>query len=106
MAHEPFPRRDAGLRRVSRVTRTAVAGGVAATGVFAALAAHAFSGTPAQQSTTPATTDPDATQGFASSSPSSPSAGRTTPTTVAPLRAPATTVQPSTRRGRVTSGGS
>ncbi len=42
MAHEPFPRRDAGLRRVSRVTRTAVAGGVAATGMFAALTAHAY----------------------------------------------------------------
>ncbi len=106
MAPEPVARRDAGLRRVSRVTRTAVAGGVAATGVFAALAAHAFSGTPARQSTTPTTPVPDTTPGSASSSASSPSVGQTTPTTVAPLQAPATTIQPSTRRGRVTSGGS
>jgi len=41
--------RDAGLRRVSRWTRGAVAAGVALTGAFSALASHAFAGRSGQR---------------------------------------------------------
>lgn len=41
--------RDAGLRRVTWLTRTAVAAGVALTGVFSAMAAHAFPGRSGQR---------------------------------------------------------
>jgi hypothetical protein len=41
--------RDAGLRRVGRLTRGAVAAGIALTGAFSALAAHAFPGRSGQR---------------------------------------------------------
>ncbi|MBV8237042.1 MAG: hypothetical protein JO075_15210 [Acidimicrobiia bacterium] len=45
----PVEERDAGLRRVSLLTRGAVAIGVALTGAFSALAAHAFPGRSGQR---------------------------------------------------------
>ena len=45
----PVEARDAGLRRVSLLTRGAVAIGVALTGAFSALAAHAFPGRSGQR---------------------------------------------------------
>ncbi len=107
MTPEPTARRDAGLRRVSRITRIAIAGALAATAGFAALAARAFPGTATPQATSPITgsaaspsttlpTTTPAVQGGSMSSSSSNSQ----------LQAPSTTVQPSRRSGRVTSGGS
>src|SRR5438132_1623212 len=56
----PDPRvaaRDAGLRRVSWLTRGAMAGGLALTGLFSAVAAHAFPGRSVRRTAAPPTTD-------------------------------------------------
>ena len=44
MSPDPVARRDAGLRRISRFTRGAMAGGLVLTGGLSALAARSFSG--------------------------------------------------------------
>ncbi len=114
MAQEPTARRDAGLLRVSRLTRAGIVGGLAATGVFAALAAHGFAGATARQTTSPSadqgartsTTTPTTPAPEGVSTSTSSSAGQSTPSVTSPLKAPTTTVRPSTRHGRVTSGGS
>lgn len=48
---ETAAQRDAGLRRVSRLTRWLLAGALALTGGFSAVAARSFSGTAGSQST-------------------------------------------------------
>ncbi len=48
--------RDAGLRRVSRLTRWLLAGALALTGAFSAIAAHAFPGHRTTQSSSSTTT--------------------------------------------------
>jgi hypothetical protein len=77
--------RDAGLRRVSRLTRWLLAGALALTAGFSAIAARSFSGTSGSQSashsgTTTTTTDDGSGQSSDSSSTfqspsSSPSSG-------------------------------
>ncbi len=44
-------RRDAGLRRVSRLTRWLLAGALALTAAFSAIAAHSFPGNASNQAT-------------------------------------------------------
>jgi len=111
MAHEPTALRDAGLRRVSRLTRAGIVGGLAATGVFAALAAHGFAGTTDRQAPAPSA-DQDSTASTTTPVPqggstaTSSSAGQSTSSVTSPLKAPTTAVRPSTRSGRVASGGS
>ncbi|MBV8982505.1 MAG: hypothetical protein JO086_16505 [Acidimicrobiia bacterium] len=70
--------RDAGLRRVKRLTRGAVAAGVALTGAFSVVAAHAFPGRSGQRAT-------------ASPFPADAVAPRVAETTVLPTTAPPTT---------------
>jgi len=86
------------------MTRAGILGGLAATGAFAGLAAHGFAGTTTQQSATTTPSTAPAAQGGSTSSSSAGQSSSTTPTTQ--LQAPVTTVQPSKRSGRVTSGGS
>lgn len=105
--------RDAGLRRVSRLTGTAVAIAVGLTGILSEVAAHALPGRskhattatprPAQRSTTPATPAPPAGGGDQSSvvpdpQPSDPQPSNPQP----PEQAPA----PSTAGDGAVSGGS
>ena len=77
--------RDAGLRRVSLLTRGAVAAGVALTGAFAALAAHAFPGRSGQRA---AAASPAVASPAAETTTEAPTT--TPPTTVAPRVASAT----------------
>jgi len=49
--------RDAGLRRVSWITRGAVAAGVVLTGAFSAIAAHAFPGRSGRAAAVPSPAD-------------------------------------------------
>ncbi|MBV8559992.1 MAG: hypothetical protein JO050_04425, partial [Acidimicrobiia bacterium] len=64
-------KRDAGLRRIATVTRRVFFGALAATGVFAAIAAHSFAGKASGTTT-------------ASTGPSSPADPASPPTTQAP----------------------
>jgi len=93
MSPDPIARRDAGLRRVSGVTKGVLAAGVALTGVVSAVAAHSFSGT--STSTAAAQTTQSTTQS-------------TTATTTATtqLQSPTYSVQSSSGSSRVSSGGS
>ena len=79
--------RDAGLRRVSWLTRGAMAGGLALTGVFSAVAAHAFPGRTVRRTAVPPTTEPPTT---------TTTAPPPTTTTAAPLSRPGVhrTLQP------------
>jgi hypothetical protein len=86
--------RDAGLHRVSRLTRWLLAGALALTGAFSAIAARAFPG-----STTP-TTGQAGSSGQTGSSPSDED------TAGGGLQAPATPPSASSGPGAVTSGGS
>ena len=93
---DPIHRRNAGLRRIVRITKAAVAGGLVLTGGLSALAARSFSGTStaAAQSTTATTT------------PTTKSTTNTTNTTTPGLQAPSYSISSSSGSGRVTSGGS
>ena len=51
MADSAAAARDAGLRRVSWLTRAALVGGLALTGVFSAITAHAFPGRSGRRAT-------------------------------------------------------
>jgi len=95
MSPDPIERRDAGLRRVNRITKGAIAGGLALTGALSALAARSFSGTTASAQSTTATS----TQSTAATT-------KATTSTTTPLQAPSYSVQSSSGSGRVTSGGS
>ena len=90
-------RRDAGLRRVSRLTRWLLAGSLALTGMFAALAARAFPGQGSQQAGGAVTTTTTVTSSQSDDSAQDDSSQ---------LQAPATTPSASGGSGDVTSGGS
>src|SRR5437588_12030183 len=112
-------KRDAGLRRLSRLTRGALAGGVALTGVFSAVAARSFAG---HTSTTAAAATPGTTEATTSAPTAAPTTAPTTAvpatrsttpttaartTTTAPLQSPVTTPRSSSSSAsHVTSGGS
>src|SRR5690349_8822948 len=104
MAVDPIARRDAGLHRISKVTRRAAALGVLLTGGFSALAAQSFSGTSTAatqtQSTSQATTQPT------TQSTTSPTTEATTNTTAPQLQSPSYSIRSSGGSGRVNSGGS
>src|SRR3954468_6818562 len=104
MAVDPIARRDAGLRRISKVTRRVTALGVLLTGGLSALAAQSFSGTSTAATQTTATTTQSITQ--STTSPTTPSTTKTTNTTVAQLQSPSYSVRSSGGSGRVSSGGS
>jgi len=92
MTPDPIRRRDAGLRRINRFTKGALAGGLALTGGLSVLAAQSFSGTaataqPTTQSTTPTTS-------------------ATTKATTPTLQSPSYSIRSSQSSGRVSSGGS
>jgi hypothetical protein len=110
MEQDPIASRDAGLRRVSRLTRLAVAGGLALTGVFSAIAARAFSGHSTAQAattaTTAATTDTTATTAPQSSVSSQSSSSQSSATSTTQLQAPSTAVRSSSGSSHVRSGGS
>ena len=97
MSPDPIYRRNAGLRRISTITKGALAGGLILTGGLSALAARSFSGSSAAtkstqtQSTTPS---------------SSSESSDDDPNSTATLQAPSYYLQPSTGSGRVRSGGS
>ena len=104
MTPDPIYRRNAGLRRINRFTKGALAGGLALTGGLSVLAARSFSGSaataqPTTQSTT-ATTTPSTSSGSSSSSSSSSSSGDQT------FQAPSYSIRSSGGSGRVSSGGS
>ena len=102
MSPDPIYRRNAGLRRISNITKGALAGGLILTGGLSALAAKSFSGTAtATQSTQTQSTTPSS-----SSSESSSSDDESTNTTTPTLQAPSYYLQPSSGSGRVRSGGS
>jgi len=91
--------RDAGLRRISRVTRRVIVGAVALSGGLAVTAANAFHGHTIVTSppVTPATQPSSATTQPSSASTQSPSSG---------LEAPAQTPAPTPVQPVVVSGGS
>jgi ferric-dicitrate binding protein FerR (iron transport regulator) len=91
-------RRDAGLRRVSRLTRWLLAGSLALTGLFAGLAARVFPGHGQQASAATTTTTVTGSQFDDSSSQEQDDSSQ--------LQAPATTPSASGGSGSVTSGGS
>ena len=97
MSPDPIARRDAGLRRISTITKGAVAGGLALTGALSVLAARSFSGTStaATQTQSTATTTPSTSSSESRSSDDDES-----------LQAPSYYLQPSRSSGRVSSGGS
>jgi hypothetical protein len=97
--------RDAGLRRVSRLTRWLLAGALALTAGFSAIAARSFSGTSGSQSTnqaggTTTTTDGSSQSGDSSSSDSGSSDSGST------LQSPFSSPSAGSGSGSVTSGGS
>ncbi len=94
-------RRDAGLHRVSRLTRWLVAGSLALTGLFAGLAARAFPGH-GQQASAAATTTTTTTTVTGSQSDDSASQDDDS----SQLQAPAAAPSASGGSGSVTSGGS
>ena len=98
----PLLSRDAGLRRVSRLTRWAAAGGLVLTGLLAKVAADSFSGHSASAAPVKAQTQsksPTASQSSAQSSSQSSdqSSG---------LQSPSQTPQSSSSSSGATSGGS
>jgi hypothetical protein len=106
MERDPIARRDTGLRRVSRLTRLTMAGGLALTGVFSAVAARAFSGHSTAQAATTATTTPATESSSESSSASQSSSSASSTTTTTQLQSPSTAVRSSSGSSHVVSGGS
>ena len=111
MSSDPIRRRDAGLRRINRFTKGALAGGLALTGSLSILAARSFSGATATAQSTTQSTAQSTTQATTQSTTQSTTA-TTTPTTKATtnttqaLQSPSYSVRSSSSSGRVTSGGS
>src|SRR5438552_16632262 len=93
--------RDAGLRRIKKLTRWSLVGALAGTGVFAGLAAHA--GGTTTSTATKATGQSTAASAGSKSTTSSASIGTaaTTPTTATPV-----TVAPSSGSATIVSGAS
>ena len=106
MSPDPIARRNAGLRRISSITKGALAGGLVLTGGLSVLAARSFSGTStaATQTTTQSTTA--TTTPTSSSSNNSSGDDESTNTTTPTLQSPSYYLQPSSGSGRVRSGGS
>jgi hypothetical protein len=92
--------RDAGLRRISRVTRRVVLGAIALSGGLAVTAANAFHGH------TITTGSPSSSSTQASSPSTQPSSSSTQSTTSSGLSAPAQTPAPTPVQPVVVSGGS
>jgi hypothetical protein len=90
--------RDAGLRRVSRLTRWLLAGALALTAAFSAIAAHAFPGHSASQASS-------TTQGGAGSTTTGQS-GQTDDSSGSGLQSSSSSPSASSGSGSVTSGGS
>jgi hypothetical protein len=79
--------RDAGLRRISRVTRWMIAGVLGASGALALMAANAFHGR-----TLPSTSSSNTSQSSAQqTTPAVTTPAVTTPAQTAPVQAPTTT---------------
>ena len=102
MTPDPIARRDAGLRRISAITKGAVAGGLALTGAVSVLAARSFSGTStaATQTTTQSMTQSTTQSTTATTTPT------TRATTNTTLQSPSYSIRSSRASGRVSSGGS
>jgi hypothetical protein len=98
MTPDPIARRNAGLRRISNVTKGALAGGLVLTGGLSALAAHSFSGT-----STAATTQSTTQSTTATTTPSTSSSSSSSDQT---FQSPSYSIQSSGGSGRVSSGGS
>ncbi|MBV8304199.1 MAG: hypothetical protein JOZ04_08305 [Acidimicrobiia bacterium] len=94
---DPIHRRNAGLRRIVRITKAAVAGGLVLTGGLSALAARSFSGTSTAAAQSTIATSTPATKSTTQS---------TTNTTTPALQSPSYSIGSSSGSGRVTSGGS
>jgi hypothetical protein len=92
-------RRDAGLRRVSRLTRWLLAGALALTGAFSAIAAHSFPGKTGNHATSSAGTDQ-------SSQITDSGSGQSDDDTSPALQPPSSTPSAGAGLGSVTSGGS
>ena len=107
MSSDPIRRRDAGLRRINRFTKGALAGGLALTGGVSVLAARSFSGATATAQSTTQSTAQSTTQATTQSTTAT-TTPTTTPTTntTQTLQSPSYSVQSSSSSGRVTSGGS
>jgi hypothetical protein len=109
MSPDPIERRNAGLRRISNLTKGALAGGLVLTGGLSALAARSFSGTAAATATTTQSTASSgastATQSTTASTTQS-TTKSTTATTTPALQSPSYSVHSSSGSGRVSSGGS
>jgi hypothetical protein len=103
MSPDPIERRNAGLRRISNLTKGALAGGLVLTGGLSALAARSFSGTAAA---TAPTTQSTATQSPATQSTTASTTQSTTATTTPALQSPSYSIRSSSGSGRVSSGGS
>jgi hypothetical protein len=101
--HRRVEARDRGLHRISRLTSLTLTGGLAMSGGFAAVAAHAYAGHSRRStgSTTGAVTQPAGSTASGGSLLAQPTT--TTTTGVAPLSAPQTTPQtaPSTTTATV-----
>lgn len=91
--------RDAGLRRVSRLTRWLLAGALALTAAFSAIAAHAFPGHSASQASS-------TTQGGGSSTTATSQSGQTDDSSGSGLQSSSSSPSASSGSGSVTSGGS
>jgi hypothetical protein len=92
-------RRDAGLRRVSRLTRWLLAGALALTGAFSAIAAHSFPGKTGNHATSSAGTDQSGQATYFGSGQSDDDASPA-------LQPPSSTPSAGAGLGSVTSGGS
>ena len=119
MSPDPIARRNAGLRRISTITKGAMAGGLLLTGGLSVLAARSFSGT--STAATQTTTQSTATQSTQTQSTTAaqsttattaptvttaPTTRATTNTTQQTLQSPSYSVRTSNGSGRVSSGGS
>ena len=111
MSSDPIRRRDAGLRRINRFTKGALAGGLALTGGLSVLAARSFSGATATaqsttQSTAQSTTQATTQSTTATTTPTTTPTTKATTNTTQALQSPSYSVRSSSSSGRVTSGGS
>src|SRR5271165_3493362 len=86
-SHHSPAERDAGLRRLAALRRWLIAGSVAITGVFAAIAAHAFPGKTARPSGAQARSE--GRPGDESAASASASAAQSSEGSAAPLNPPA-----------------
>ncbi|MBV8980049.1 MAG: hypothetical protein JO086_04040 [Acidimicrobiia bacterium] len=103
MSSDPVARRNAGLRRISTITKGTVAGGLVVTGALSALAARSFSGTSAPSTASTASTQ---TQTQTTTATTTPSSDYSNSYSSSQLQSPSYSVRSSGGSGRVSSGGS